>query len=54
MLPQDLKSMDPKREILFCEGLAHPVRCAKIRYYADRRYRSRLLPPVAIPPLPTT
>ncbi|MBJ6983703.1 type IV secretory system conjugative DNA transfer family protein [Luteimonas sp. MC1750] len=54
MLPQELKSMDPKREIVFCEGLAHPVRCAKIRYYADRRYRSRLLPPVAIPPLPTT
>ena len=54
MLPQELKAMDPAREIVFCEGLAHPVRCRKIRYYAEARYRARLLPPVDIPPLPAT
>src|SRR5690606_30642053 len=54
MLPQELKAMGPKREIVFCEGLAHPVRCSKIRYYADGRYRSRLLPPVALPTLSTS
>ena len=54
MLPQELKAMGPKREILFCEGLAHPVRASKIRYYAEGRYRARLLPPVAIAPLSTS
>ena len=52
MLPQELKAMGPKREIVFCEGLAQPVRCRKIRYYAEGRYRARLLPAVVVPPLP--
>lgn len=54
MLPQELKAMGPKREILFCEGLAHPVRASKIRYYAERRYRARLLPPATVQPLSTS
>lgn len=54
MLPQELKAMDPQREIVFCEGLPHPVRCAKIRYYAERRYRERLMPPVEVPALCTS
>ena len=54
MLPQELKAMDPAREIVFCEGLAYPVRCRKIRYYAEARYRARLLPPADVAPLPTT
>jgi len=49
MLPQELKAMGPRREILFCEGMAHPVRCSKIRYYAERRYRSRLMPAAMVP-----
>ncbi|MEN1939834.1 type IV secretory system conjugative DNA transfer family protein [Luteimonas sp. MJ174] len=54
MLPQELKAMGPEREILFCEGLAHPVRCSKIRYYADGRYRARLLPPAGVPTMSTS
>lgn len=54
MLPQELKAMGPEREILFCEGLAHAVRCRKIRYYADRRYRGRLLPPAVAPQFPAS
>ncbi|MBB6598689.1 type IV secretory system conjugative DNA transfer family protein [Luteimonas sp. MC1825] len=52
MLPQELKAMGVKREILLCEGLPHPVRCRKIRYFAERRYRVRLLPAVEVPRLP--
>lgn len=51
MLPQELKAMRPWQEIVFCEGLAHALRCRRIRYYADGRYRGRLLPPVIVPPL---
>lgn len=54
LLPQELKAMGGRREIVFCEGLAHPVRCCKIRYYAERRYRARLLPPTCVPPLSTS
>ena len=54
MLPQELKAMDSRQEIVFCEGLAHPVRCRKIRYFDERRYRARLLPPVDVAPLPTS
>ncbi len=54
MLPQELKAMGPEREILFCEGMAHAVRCRKIRYYAEGRYRARLLPPVVVAPLSTS
>lgn len=51
MLPQELKAMGPDREVVVFEGIAHPVMCEKIRYYADRHFRSRLLPKVRIPPL---
>lgn len=54
MLPQELKAMDPRQELVFCEGLAHAVRCSKIRYYADARYRARLLPPTAVPVISTS
>ncbi len=52
MLPQELKAMGAKREILLYEGLPHPVRCTKIRYFAERRYRVRLLPAADVPRLP--
>lgn len=42
MLPQEVKEMGPSREIVLYENL-RPVRCHKIRYYADKRFRARLL-----------
>lgn len=48
MLPQELKAMGPKRQIVLYEGLACPVRCRKIRYYEDRYFTRRRLPAVAI------
>jgi type IV secretion system protein VirD4 len=48
MLPQELKALGSDREVILCEGMAHPALCRKIRYYREHRYRSRLLPPVEI------
>ena len=53
MLPQELKALGSDREVILCEGMAHPALCAKIRYYRERRYRSRLLAPVEIQRLAT-
>lgn len=53
MLPQELKAMGQTRQIFLYEGIPHPVRCDKIRYYQERRFRVRLLPPVQVPVLPT-
>ena len=51
MLPQELKAMGPKQQVLVYEGLAHPIKCTKIRYYDDRHFTGRLLPPVQVPVL---
>jgi type IV secretion system protein VirD4 len=51
MLPQELKALDPKREIVFIEGTPHPIRCHKIRYYEDRYFKPRLLGAAAVPRL---
>lgn len=51
MLPQELKAMGPGKEIVLYEGLAHPVLCRKIRYYADNYFTRRLMPRVEIEPL---
>ena len=51
MLPQELKALGSEKEIVLCEGLAHPALCSKIRYYRERRYRSRLLPCIDVPAL---
>jgi type IV secretion system protein VirD4 len=50
LLPQEVKEIGIDRALIFYENL-RPVRCQKIRYYADRRFQSRLLPPpeAAIP-----
>lgn len=45
-LPQEIKEMGTEEALIFYEGL-RPIRCRKIRYYADRRFRRRLLPPPA-------
>jgi type IV secretion system protein VirD4 len=49
MLPQELKAMGNDREVFLYEGLAHPVRCDKIRYYRERRFASRVLPRAMVP-----
>lgn len=51
MLPQELKAMGPDKQIIFYEGLAHPVLCDKIKYYKDKRFRDRIKDPVEIPEL---
>nr|WP_183423842.1 type IV secretory system conjugative DNA transfer family protein [Luteibacter sp. Sphag1AF] len=48
LLPQELKALGPNKEIFMYEGLPHPVKCSKIRYYKQRRFRKRLLPAVDI------
>ena len=44
LLPQEVKELGPRKEIIFCEGL-RPILANKIRYFADRRFQKRLLPP---------
>jgi type IV secretion system protein VirD4 len=49
LLPQEVKEIGIDSALIFLENV-RPIRCAKIRYYADRRFRKRLLPP---PPRPS-
>lgn len=44
MLPQELKALDQEQQIIFVEGVAHPIKCRKIRYYKDGFFKARLLP----------
>jgi len=48
LLPQEVKELGTEHAIVFCEGL-RPIRCRKIRYFNDRRFRKRLLPPPRAP-----
>jgi len=48
LLPQEVKELGSEEAIVFYEGL-RPIRCRKIRYFADRRFRRRLLPPPEVP-----
>ena len=48
LLPQEVKELGTEEAIIFYEGL-RPIRCRKIRYYADARFRARLHPPPASP-----
>jgi len=48
LLPQEVKALGTEEAIVFYEGL-RPIACRKIRYYADRRFTARLLPPPALP-----
>ncbi len=54
MLPQELKAMGPRQQVLVYEGLAHPIKCTKIRYYEDPHFTARLLPRVEVPALART
>ena len=51
MLPQELKALGDTQQVFLYEGIPHPVRCDKIRYYQDRYFTRRLLPPVLVPQL---
>ncbi|SBV35396.1 conserved exported hypothetical protein [uncultured Stenotrophomonas sp.] len=51
MLPQELKAMGTEKEVFLYEGIPHPVKCDKIRYYKDRYFTSRLLPKIEVPVL---
>ncbi|MBB3227119.1 type IV secretion system protein VirD4 [Luteibacter sp. Sphag1AF] len=51
MLPQELKAMGTDTEVFLYEGIPHPVKCDKIRYYQDSYFTSRLLPKVDVPKL---
>lgn len=44
LLPQEVKSLGSGEAIIFYEGL-RPIRCKKIRYFDDHRFKARLLPP---------
>ena len=43
LLPQEVKELGTEEAIVFYEGL-RPIRCKKIRYFTERRFRERLLP----------
>jgi type IV secretion system protein VirD4 len=43
LLPQEVKELGTEEAIVFYEGL-RPIRCRKIRYFSDPRFRRRLLP----------
>ena len=49
MLPQELKAMGFDTEVFFYEGIPHPVKCEKIKYFKDRHFTERLLPKVEMP-----
>lgn len=53
MLPQELKSMSQNEEIILYEGMAHPAKVNKIRYYQDPLFTSRLQKAVEVTPVQT-
>ncbi len=48
MLPQEVKEMGSEVCLVFLEGL-RPIRARKIRYFKDRRFAGRVLPPPVRP-----
>jgi type IV secretion system protein VirD4 len=51
MLPQELKAMGFDTQVFFYEGIPHPVKCEKIKYYKDSYFTRRLLPKTGVPAL---
>ena len=49
LLPQEVKELGAEEAIIFLEGV-RPIRCRKIRYFEDRRFRARLLAPPVLAP----
>jgi type IV secretion system protein VirD4 len=50
LLPQEVKELGNDHEIIFYEGM-RPIRCRKIRYFEDPRFKARLFPPPERPPV---
>ncbi|WP_373754108.1 type IV secretory system conjugative DNA transfer family protein, partial [Neisseria weixii] len=48
MLPQELKAMSQDSEIILYEGMAHPAKASKIRYYQDRVFAARVKKPIGV------
>jgi type IV secretion system protein VirD4 len=44
LTPGEIMQLPPDEEIVMAAG-AHPIRARKARYYADRRFKARVLPP---------
>ena len=51
LLPQEVKELGNEQALIFYEGL-RPIRCRKLRYFEDRRFKRRLMPPPAQPIAP--
>ncbi|WCE04610.1 type IV secretory system conjugative DNA transfer family protein [Pseudoxanthomonas sp. JBR18] len=51
MLPQELKAMGFDAEVFMYEGIPHPVKCEKIKYYKDRHFTARLKEKVQVTPI---
>ncbi|WP_373741847.1 type IV secretory system conjugative DNA transfer family protein, partial [Neisseria sp.] len=51
MLPQELKAMNQDNEIIIYEGMAHPAKVSKIRYYQDKTFGARIKNPIEVEPL---
>ncbi len=49
MLPQEIKELPSDEALVFYEGL-RPIRCQKIRYFEDPKFKHRLRPPHPRPP----
>jgi type IV secretion system protein VirD4 len=48
LLPQEIRELGLDKEIISLEN-CKPILCEKIRYYDDRHFMSRLLPPPSVP-----
>src|SRR6185312_11838645 len=48
LLPQEVKELGAEEALVFYEGL-RPIRCRKVRYFADWRLRWRIRTPPAVP-----
>lgn len=48
LLPQEFKELGSERLVVICEH-CKPILGEKIRYYRDKAFRSRLLPPPTVP-----
>jgi type IV secretion system protein VirD4 len=48
LTPGEVMQLGPQEELVMVAGLA-PIRAAKLRYFEDRNFRDRRLPPQALP-----
>jgi type IV secretion system protein VirD4 len=51
MLPQELKDLGKDEEIIFVKG-CKPIKCGKIRWHNDPRFKARVMPAPAVPVAP--